>query len=203
MIFVIFVGAPASLTRSYVMLALGWFILILGLELISFEFLAFAALLILAIAPKLIASLGFLLSFAGVFYIFLVIKWLKDYPVWFVSLIAIPVGIFLLMFPIGHFFFPNTTIWQLSSPILSVVFIVFYPVVAIFHLIGAGWVFDDELLWLFSLPTSYINVTMPLWMIVSYVILSIGAIFNKRVFFILLTYSAVITAWFMFKYLTH
>jgi competence protein ComEC len=95
-VFVLFVGAPPALTRSYVMLSLAWFVLVLGLELISFQFLAFAILLILLFKPTLIASLGFWLSVSGVFYIFLIIKWFKEYPAWFITVVAIPVGVFLL-----------------------------------------------------------------------------------------------------------
>ena len=201
LIFVLFVGAPPALTRSYVMLAIGWFILILGLELISFQFLAFAMLVILAFAPKLIASLGLLLSFTGVFYIFLVIKWLKDYPAWFITLVAIPVGIFLLMFPIGHFFFGNTTIWQLMSPPLSVLFIIFYPLVAILHFFGLGGVFDTPLQALFSLPTESIKVAMPIPLIIAYIVVSIEAIFSKKAFWATLIFASLITAWYMGIYI--
>ncbi len=201
LIFVLFTGAPPALTRSYVMLAIGWFILILGLELISFQFLAFAMLVILAFAPKLIASLGLLLSFSGVFYIFLVIKWLKDYPAWFITLVGIPVGIFLLMFPIGHYFFGNTTIWQLMSPPLSVLFIVFYPLVAILHLFGIGGVFDTPLQVLFSLPAESIKVAMPTPIILAYIVVSIEAIFSKKAFFTTLIFASLITAWYMGVYL--
>lgn len=197
LIFVLFVGAPPALTRSYVMLAIGWFVLIVGLELISFQFLAFAMLVILAVAPKLIASLGLLLSFLGVFYIFLVIKWLKDYSAWFITLVGIPVGIFLLMFPIGHFFFGNTTIWQLMSPPLSVLFIVFYPLSAILHIFGVGGVFDTPLQALFNLPTESIKVAMPTPLILSYIALSILAIFNKKAFWTTLIFATLITAWYM------
>ncbi len=201
LVFVLFVGAPPALMRSYVMLAIGWFVLILGLELISFQFLAFAMLLILAIAPKLIASLGLLLSFAGVFYVFLVIKWFRDYPGWFITVFAIPVGIFLLMFPIGHFFFGKTTIWQLMSPPLSVLFIIFYPIAALLHIFGAGGVFDEALYELFNLPGDAIDISMPLWVIAAYVILSFAAIFNKKAFWATLIFATIITAWYMGIYL--
>ena len=201
LVFVLFVGAPPALTRSFVMLAIGWFILILGLELISFQFLAFAMLVILTVAPKLIASLGLLLSFSGVFYIFLVIKWLKDYPAWFITLVGIPVGIFLLMFPIGHFFFGNTTIWQLMSPPLSVLFILFYPLVAILHFFGLGGVFDTPLQALFSLPTESIKVAMPIPLIITYIVVSIEAIFSKKAFWLTLIIASLITAWYMGVYL--
>jgi len=201
LLFVLFVGAPPALTRSFIMLLIAWFILIFGLELISFKFLAFALLLILAVAPKLIASLGLLLSFIGVFYIFLVIKWFKDYSAWFITLIAIPVGIFLLMFPVGHFFFANTTIWQLMSPPLSVLFILFYPIVAILHMLGLGGVFDNALEALFNLPQDSINIAMPLPLFITYLVLSFMAIFSKKAFYATLIFAVAITSWYMGIYL--
>ncbi len=200
-LFTLFVGAPASLIRSYVMLFIGWVILTLALELLSFKFLAFAVLLILAVAPKLVASLSLLLSMSGVFYIFLVIKYFQEKPAWFISLVAIPVGIFLLMFPIGHYFFPNTTIWQLCSPILSVLFILFYPLVAILHLFGLGSLFDGALLWLFNLPKGSIEIYLPNYIMAIYVALSISAVFSKRVFYATLIAATLITAWYMGVYL--
>ncbi len=202
LVFVLFIGAPPAVTRSYLMLFIGWMMLIFGLELISFQFLAFAILLILAVAPKLIASLGLLLSFSGVFYIFLVIKWLKNYPGWFLTLVAIPIGIFLLMFPIGHFFFGNTTIWQLMSPPLSVLFIIFYPVAALLHLFGMGGLFDSLLIELFNLPKESIEVALPIPLILVYIGLSFWAIFSKKAFYILLIFATLITVWHMGVYLT-
>jgi len=203
LLFVLFVGAPPALTRSFIMLLISWLILIFGLELLSFKFLAFAFLLILAVAPKLIASLGLLLSFSGVFYIFLVIKWLKGYSGWFITLIGIPVGIFLLMFPLGHLFFGNTTIWQLMSPPLSVLFILFYPIIAIMHMFGVGGVFDSALELLFNLPQKSIDITMPIPLIVTYLTLSFISIFNKKVFYITLATATAITIWYMGVYILH
>ena len=201
-IFTLFVGAPPALVRSFIMLLIGWVILILGLELLSFKFLALALLLILAFDPKLIASLGLLLSITGVFYIFLTIKWFKDKSPWFVTFIAIPVGIFLLMFPIGHYFFPNTTPWQLMSPILSVLFIPFYPIVALLHFFGLGGVFDSSLLWLFNLPKHSINiVAMPKIVILTYIASSIASIFSKKAYYATLIYATLITTWYMLIYL--
>jgi len=201
LIFVLFVGAPPALIRSYVMLAIGWFVLILGLELLSFQFLAFALLLILAFYPKLIASLGLLLSFSGVFYIYLIIKWLKEYPGWFITIVAIPVLMFLLMFPIGHYFFGNTTIWQLMSPPLSILFILFYPVAAILHLLGFGGVFDTPLMTLFNLPQESIKIAMPTWLILSYLAVSFAGIFNKKAFYATIIFATAITTWYMGLYI--
>jgi len=115
--------------------------------------------------------------------------------------VGIPVGIFLLMFPIGHFFFGNTTIWQLMSPPLSVLFILFYPLVAILHFFGLGGVFDTPLQALFNLPTESIKVAMPIPLIVAYIIASIEAIFSKKAFWATLIFATLITAWYMGVYI--
>ena len=201
LLFVLFVGAPPALIRSFVMLFIAWVVLIFGLELISFRLLAIALLLILAISPKLISSTALFLSFMGVFYIFLVLKWLKGYSNWFITLIAIPVGIFLLMFPVGHFFFGNTTIWQLMSPPLSILFIIFYPLLAILHMFGLGGVFDNSLEALFNLPQDSINIAMPLPLFIAYLLLSFVAIFSKKAFYATLIFAIAITSWYMGIYL--
>jgi len=201
LLFVLFVGAPPALIRSFVMLFIAWVVLIFGLELISFRLLAIALLLILAISPKLISSTALFLSFMGVFYIFLVLKWLRGYSNWLITLIAIPVGIFLLMFPVGHFFFGNTTIWQLISPPLSILFILFYPILAILHMFGLGGVFDNTLEALFNLPQDSINIAMPLPLFIAYLVLSLMAIFSKKAFYATLIFAVAITSWYMGIYL--
>jgi len=196
-LFVLFVGAPPALTRSYVMLTLTWILLVLGMELISFQFLSFAVLLILLLKPSLIASLGFWLSVTGVFYIFLLIKWFRDYSVWFITLIAIPVGVFLLMFPIGHIVFQNTTAWQLMSPPLSLLFIPFYPIALFVHLIGLGNLFDPALLALFDLPKGSVVVEAPTPLILLYIMMSIASIWSKRIFYATLFLATAITAYYI------
>ena len=196
-LFVLFVGAPPALTRSYVMLSLTWLMLVLGVELLSFQFLFFAVLLILLLKPSLIASLGFWLSVAGVFYIFLIIRWLRNYSAWFITLVAIPVGVFLLMFPIGHIVFQNTTPWQLMSPPLSLAFILFYPIALFSHLIGIGSLFDPLLLALFDLPKSAVAIEMPTPLILLYITLSIASIWSKKIFYATLLLATLITGYYM------
>jgi len=196
-LFVLFVGAPPALTRSYVMLTLTWFVLVMGLELISFQFLAFAVLLILLLKPSLVASLGFWLSVTGVFYIFLLIKWFRNHSAWFITLVAIPVGVFLLMFPIGHIVFQNTTAWQLMSPPLSLAFIIFYPVALFMHLLGLGNLFDPALLALFDLPKGSVAVEMPTPLIVLYIFMSLASIWSKRIFYATLFLATAITAYYI------
>ncbi len=197
-LFMLFVGSPPSLIRAFIMLLIGWIVLILGLELISFKLLAFSTLLILAIFPKLIVSFSFLLSVIGVFYIFLVLKYFKDYHPLLISLIVIPIGIFVLIFPIAHYLFPISSKYQLLSPILSVIFIPFYPISALLHLLGYGNIFDNYLIYIFNLPKDYIEVTIPTPLIVLYAILSVLSIFNKRVFFITFALALIVTIYSIF-----
>ncbi len=189
-IFVYFVNSPASLIRSYTMILFGWLLLILGVELISFEFLAMVILVTIAIFPKMVLSLAFWLSIAGVFYIFLLLKNFKIKNRVAISII-ISFGIFILMLPVTHLFFTTVTINQLYSPILSLIFTIFYPLSIFLHLINLGNIFDTTLLALFELKSSIWDLKIPISYGVFYIILSIGAIYVKRLFYLLLFISSV------------
>lgn len=185
-LYVWFVGFPPSLVRSYAMALVGWGVLLLGIELLSFTFLATVLLLLAVLFPSLLVSLSFALSVAGVFYIFLLLQYTKGYNKWFVTLVVIPFGIFLLMLPVVHYFFGITSVYQLLSPILSILFIPFYPLVILLHLAGMGGVFDTILLYLFSLLSEAKEIFLPLWGMLGYVVVSIGAIWYKVLFYVVL-----------------
>ena len=186
-----FVDFPPSLVRSYAMVLVGWAVIVLGVELLSFKFLASIGLALLALFPFLLVSLSFWLSMAGVFYIFLLLQYGKTYSKWLITLLLIPVGIFLLMLPIVHMIFPVTSVYQLLSPLLSIVFIPFYPFVMLLHLLGIGGVLDSALLWLFSLPKEGVAHLLPWWVTGLYVGLSIYSIFYKKAFYVLLGVSVM------------
>ncbi len=177
-----FVNFPPSLLRSYAMVLAGWVVILMGVELLSFIFLATIGLVLLALFPNLLVSLSFWLSLAGVFYIFLLLLYAKNYSRWLVSLLLIPLGIFFLMLPIVHMIFPMTSIYQLLSPLLSVFFIPFYPLVMLLHLFGFGYFFDSALLGLFTLPEESGEYLLPLWLGIPYILLSLYAIKSKKVF---------------------
>ncbi len=188
-IFVYFLNFPASLIRSYIMILFGWLLLILGIELISFEFLAMVILVTIAIFPKMVLSLAFWLSIMGVFYIFLLFKSFKTKNRVAIALI-ISFGIFILALPITHIFFTTISINQLYSPILSIIFTIFYPISMFLHLINLGNIFDNTLLTLFDLKSSIKDFKIPIVYGVSYIILSIGAIYSNRLFYLLLLISS-------------
>ena len=197
-VFVIFVGSPPALIRSFVMFLIGYVALLFGIEIVSFYMLAIATLLILVFEPRLIVSIGFLLSISGVFYIFLILKWLKELNRWIVSLIAIPIGLFIFMFPIGHYFFPVTTTWQLSSPIISLIFIIFYPLSAILHILSYPNLFDSVLQYIFSYPIKGVNIVIPNGLMALYLLVSLGAVFSRKLFLSAFFLALIVTLYSIF-----
>ncbi len=183
-IFVYFVDSPASLVRSYIMMALAWLLLVFGMELLSFSFLIISIAIIVTIFPKMLLSLSFWFSIAGVFYIFLLLQRFH-YKSKILMTLIISFGIFILMLPIVHIIFPLTNISQLYSPLLSLAFTIFYPITILFHIIGFGGVFDSLLIKLFTIESNSINIKLPLIYGIGYIILSIGAIYSKWIFYLL------------------
>ncbi|MBD3790426.1 MAG: ComEC/Rec2 family competence protein [Campylobacterales bacterium] len=177
-----FVDFPPSLVRSFAMVLTGWFMLLLGMELLSFTFLLTVVAVLMALFPSLMVSLSFWLSVAGVFYIFLVLQYAKSLHKMVITLIVIPLGIFVLMLPIVHAVFGITTAYQLLSPLLSLAFIPFYPAVIFLHLVGMGGLLDSGLAWLFDFPHGGTEYLLPFWALGLYVAMSIGAIWNRWLF---------------------
>ncbi|MEA3419304.1 MAG: ComEC/Rec2 family competence protein [Campylobacterota bacterium] len=191
-----FVDFPPSLVRSYAMLTIAWVMLLLGIELISFSFLGSVVMLLLALFPTLMASLGFWFSVTGVFYIYLLLHWSQKSSTWLsskwiISMFYIPVGIFILMLPVVHGIFGVTSPWQLLSPILSLIFTLFYPLVIGLHLIGWGGMFDSSLQWLFALPSESYQSLLPTWVVIGYVLLSLGAMRSRMLFWITLGFAVL------------
>ena len=198
-IYLWFVDFPPSLMRSYAMVLVGWIVILVGMDLMSFAFLATVGLTLLALFPALLVSLGFWLSMAGVFYIFLLLQYTKGVHKGIISLLVIPVGIFVLMLPVVHTVFGLTTPYQLLSPLLSLLFIPFYPLVIVLHLLGSGNLLDGSLLWLFGFTGEYSDRILPLWAASVYMGLSVVAIWSRGAFGLLLgvalCYGAYLFLW--------
>jgi hypothetical protein len=54
------------------------------------------------------------------------------------------------------------------------------------HLLGGGDLFDTGLQWLFSLPQESDENLLPLWSMVGYIAVSIGAIWYRKLFYLLM-----------------
>jgi competence protein ComEC len=192
-VYVWFVGAPPSLLRAYVMVMLGWLALVFGVELLSFRFLAFVIALLLVLFPSLSVSIGFWFSVAGVYYIYLLLYYFKGVSNWVVTLLLIPIGLFVLMLPVIHGVFEVVSLYQLTSIVLSLLFVLFYPVTLVLHLVGYGDLFDGALLWILELPKvagSHLLSSELMW---AYVGLSLVAMASKRWFYLLVLISSLYT----------
>ncbi|UFH58990.1 ComEC/Rec2 family competence protein [Sulfurovum mangrovi] len=180
-----FVGFPPSLVRSYMMLLMGWTVLVLGMELVSFSFLFTVVGVVLALSPSLVVSLGFWFSVSGVFSIFLLLQYTQNIDKYILTFLIIPVGVFVLMLPIVHSTFAVTSSYQLLSPLLSLIFIPFYPIVMVLHLLGYGGILDGLLLGLFQLPADAEMHLLPIGMLFAYLFLALLAIRYKTAFMLL------------------
>jgi competence protein ComEC len=192
-VYVWFVGVPPSLLRAYVMVMLGWLALVFGVELLSFRFLAFVIALLLVLFPSLSVSIGFWFSVAGVYYIYLLLYYFKGVSNWVVTLLLIPVGLFVLMLPVIHGVFEVVSLYQLTSIVLSLLFVPFYPVTLVLHLVGYGNLFDGALLWILELPKvagSHLLSSELMW---AYVGVSLVAMVSKRWFYLLVLISSLYT----------
>ena len=174
-VYVWFVGAPPSLVRAYAMVAAAWALTVLGIDVWRMTFLFSVAAVLLAIFPDLAFSLGFWFSFSGVYFIYLLLHYFKatDKPI--VASVVIAVGVFVLMLPISHLFFPETSRWQLLSPLLSLLFTLFYPLSILLHTIGAGGLFDTGLTKLLTLPQTTFSYDTPLAVGILYIVAALAA----------------------------
>jgi len=188
-------GFPSSLLRSYTMLLAGWAALLTGIELLSFQFLAVITIVLPVIHPPLVLSLGFWLSVCGVFYIYLILHWTANAGSWSMKLALLPLGIYMLMLPVIHAIFPPVSPWQWLSPILSLLFGVFYPLSLLLHFFGLGNLFDGALQALWNIPAQSIQKPLPLWTLYLYLALSLPAIRFRIPFYALFIFSAAAAAY--------
>jgi competence protein ComEC len=187
-------GAPPSLLRSYAMLLIGWLAVVSAMELLDFSLLAVAAAVLIVSFPTLLFSLGFWFSLAGVYYIFLLLECFREHNRWFKALLILPFGIFLLMTPLVHGVFSTLSPWQMLSPVLSLLFVPFYPVAMLIHIAGAGTLFDHVLLGLWSVPESIQEMVLPGWLPVLYIVVSLLAAKSRVACGLMFVISLITTA---------
>jgi len=192
--YVWFVDAPPSLIRSYMMMLIGWILLVLGMELISFTFLSTIVMLLLVIFPKLLLSLAFWFSVMGVFYIFLLLHYFSHLNKYVMTLL-ISFGIFILMLPMVHMVFPMVNPLQLSSPFLSLGFSFFYPLSMGLHIMGQGNLFDELLLKLFMLKSNEQSMLVAPVYGLFYLLFSLLAIYSKYLFYLLSAMALGFSIW--------
>jgi competence protein ComEC len=192
--YLIFTGTIPSLLRAYAMLVFGIFLVARHIKLFSFQTLMIVSILLVSFSPRMIFSVGFLLSVAGVFYIFLYLNHFGGRSK-IVTAIGLAVYVFAAMLPIVHYYFPLTAHTQLFSPILTLLYTPFYIFEIAAHAIGFGDLLDPPLIAAFNADVSTRDFTVPLWLVLSYLALSLAAIFSRYIHYFFVAFLAVWLLW--------
>ncbi|PUD23786.1 competence protein [Helicobacter pylori] len=188
-----------SFFRAFLMGLLGFLACFFGVRLLSFKLLILACCIAIALLPKLLFSVGFLLSVCGVWYIFL---FLKHTQIFFKNssflmrsfqAIALSVLVFLNMLIIAHAFFPMFSPYQLFSIPLGLIFIVFFPLSLFLHAVGLGSLLDHFLSMPLTIPT--ISILSPLWLLGVHLFLTI---LSARFFKVYLSMNVLSAGFFLY-----
>ncbi|MCQ2946999.1 ComEC/Rec2 family competence protein [Helicobacter pylori] len=188
-----------SFFRAFLMGLLGFLACFFGVRILSFKLLVLACCIAIALLPKLLFSVGFLLSVCGVWYIFL---FLKHTQIFFKTssflmrsfqVISLSTLVFLNMLIIAHAFFPMFSPYQLFSIPLGLVFIVFFPLSLFLHAVGLGSLLDHILSMPLTIPT--ISVSSPLWLLGVHLFLTIV---SARFFKVYLSMNVLSAGFFLY-----
>ncbi|GAA9219334.1 ComEC/Rec2 family competence protein [Helicobacter pylori] len=188
-----------SFFRAFLMGLLGFLACFFGVRLLSFKLLTLACCIAIALLPKLLFSVGFLLSVCGVWYIFLFLKHTQaffktsSFLARSFQVIILSVLVFLNMLIIAHAFFPMFSPYQLFSIPLGLIFIVFFPLSLFLHAVGLGSLLDRILNMPLTIPT--ISIPSPLWLLGVHLFLTI---LSARFFKVYLSMNVLSAGFFLY-----
>ena len=173
-----------SLLRSFVMFVFAIIFLRSNIKLLSYKTLLITCLFIISLYPQYIFSISLWFSLSGVFYIFLYLQYFKSLPV-LINIVFFNFWIYFAFNPIIHFFFFDTSYEQLFSPILTLIFSIFYPFELFLHLINYGNLLDNYLMYLLNFSLDIKQYETSLYFFAVYILFSLLSIFGKKYFIIL------------------
>ncbi len=186
--YLIFLDTPPSLLRAYTMMLIGFFLYDRGYKIVSMQTLVLSAIILLSFFPRLLFSLGFWLSIAGVFYIFLFLIYFKNLSKT-AQFLLLPFWVYLMMLPYSLAIFTNFTLYHPLSILWSILFGVFYPLSILAHLLGQGEIFDTLLDALIHLPKNSIQVEVYPTYLTLFIMLSFLAIYKRVALYLLILTS--------------
>ncbi|EAK3473672.1 TPA: ComEC/Rec2 family competence protein [Campylobacter coli] len=173
------IGFVPSYVRSLIMALWGFYLLCKNIKILSFFTLFISIYLCIVLYPRLLLSIGFFFSCLGVFYIFLYLHHFSKLFNNFLNIILVNIWTFFCMITPMLYFFPLISYQQFLAIILSGIFIVFYPLVLCLHFIAHGNLLDPVLIDFFNLKFYALNIKIPTWALISYLILSFIAMRYK------------------------
>ena len=186
--YLVFLDKPPSLLRSFAMLIVGFVLYDRGMKILSMQTLFVTIILLLALFPKLLFSLGFWLSVFGVGYIFLFLIHFKHLSK-VLQFILLPIWVYFLMLPFSLVIFGTFSIYHPLSIVWTSLFTIFYPLSIALHVAGFGDLFDGVLSGFISLGSKSLHVELSKSILALHVALSLLSIFYKRVVYVVLAFS--------------
>lgn len=193
-----FLDFTPSLTRAFTMSVFAYLLYDRGVKILSFSSLFLVISFLIALWPALLFSLGFWFSVAGVFFIFLFLHHMQALRPW-QSFLLLHLWVYVAMLPFVHYFYGAFSLHQLFSPLLTMLFILFYPLELFLHLIGQGTQLDFVLHYLLALKITVIELLIPFWVFLSYLFLSLAAIFSRFIFALLGLFCFTLLAYFLYR----
>ncbi len=176
--YLVFLEAPPSLLRAFGMLGIGFILFDRGYKIISMQTLLLSVIVLIALFPRLVFSLGFWLSVSGVFYIFLFFFHYKELSKR-KQFVLLPLWLYIMMLPFSLAIFENFSLLHPLSIIWTALFTLFYPLSILMHLLGLGSSFDALLEMLISLGQNSHMVVLPYEYLALHIVLSFAAIYKK------------------------
>ena len=188
LLYLLFLDSPASLLRAFVMLVIGFTLYDRGIKIISMQTLLLTAILLLSFFPRLFFSLGFFLSMAGVFYIFLFLIYFKHLSK-LIQFILVPIWVYILMLPYSIVIFGAFSIYHPLSIIWTSLFTLFYPLSIFLHLIGFGYLLDSLLESFIALGDFTTHIELSFNYLILQILLSLLSVYKKNFLWLLMLYN--------------
>ena len=186
--YLLFLDYPPSLLRAFIMLLIGFFLYDRGLKVVSVQTLLLTVILLLALFPRLLFSMGFWLSVSGVFYIFLFLTHYKHLSkIW--QFVLIPFWVYMLMLPYSIIIFGNFSFYHPLSILWTSLFTLFYPLSILLHLINQGNLLDTLIQSLLSIDTTNTKIVLDWKWLIIYVAISLGAVYKKSLLYLTLFFA--------------
>jgi competence protein ComEC len=178
--YVLFLQMPPSVLRAFAMMLIGFFFYDRGIKVLSFQSLLIAVLLLVALWPRLLFSMGFWLSAAGVFYLFVFLRRFEARSVLF-KFIGIHIWVYAMMLPVSLAIFGTFSRLHPFSIVWTMLFILFYPLALLLHLVGEGGLLDGLTRALLQLPAVPVKLEAGYPLLAAWTVLSLLVLPSKTV----------------------
>ena len=171
---------PPSLIRSYVMEIILFLFAYNLQDIFSLKILFLTIIFSFLIFFTKIFSIGFFLSILGVFYIMLFFRYFQPN---LKNTVFMNFFVFFMMFVYSHVFFGNMNIYQLFSPVATLLFILFYPLAFLLHILGIGGILDNFLGFYLHLGDNFHIYKISLWFGILFFGFSLVAFYKRWAFY--------------------